>query len=164
MRRLYLVRHAHRDTADRILDNGLTEKGREQALRIRDWFIRSGLPIPKEILSSPKARCRETLEPLALGAGSKLRVDLGLDEQRENESTGALGNRVMSWLESWIASEAETTIVCSHGDWIPILVGLCTGKRLEISKGAIVGLEFPSRASSSDDPFEPLSVEVVQKP
>ncbi len=164
MRRLYLVRHAHRDVSDRAQDNGLTEKGREQALRVRDWFVRSGLPMPGEVLTSPRVRCRETLEPLALATGARLRVDPGLEEQRDGESPGALGTRVLEWLEAWVASEAEMTIACSHGDWIPLLVGICTGKRMEISKGAIVGLEFPGSASTSDDPLEPLSIEVIQKP
>lgn len=164
MKRLYLVRHAHRAVTDRSLDNGLTDKGREQSLRIRDWFARSGLPPPKILLTSPRTRCRETLEPLALALGTRLIVDAGLEEQREDESAAGLGARVLKWLEAWLASDSEMTIACSHGDWIPLLVGICSGKRMEISKGAIVGLEFSSSGPSSDDPLEPLSIEVVQKP
>src|SRR5262245_33981006 len=66
---LILIRHGHRDNSRRELDNGLTEKGQSQAKNIRRFFAErfSGDEIGKGLwlVSSPKVRCMETLQPTA---------------------------------------------------------------------------------------------------
>lgn len=147
MKRLYLVRHAHRDVAHRSLDNGLTEKGRRQAESIAIWLKKDlgqsseGRPRPTA-LTSPKQRCRETLEPFSQQMGMVVSVDQGLTEQGERESAGEFAGRVRAWLQKWLEGPMEVSIACSHGDWIPLAIGLLSGERVELKKGGVAVLDF----------------------
>lgn len=70
-----LIRHAHRDTADRAQDNGLSKKGREQAKRLRKYF-EERFPEGEGdlvLVTSPKKRCVETIEPIAESCTSEAR-------------------------------------------------------------------------------------------
>lgn len=83
MPRLYLIRHGkpaaswggHDD------DPGLDETGQQQAAAARDYLL--GLPAgerPRQVVSSPLARCRETAEPTAAALGVAVEIDPGVGE------------------------------------------------------------------------------------
>ena len=79
----YLVRHA--DAGSRGIQNDhqrrLSKRGRAQAGRLVDPFRTVGLT---QLLSSPFARCMETLAPLATALDLPVEADLHL--QRSNGS------------------------------------------------------------------------------
>jgi len=137
MKTLYLIRHAHRDLSDRTLDNGLSLKGVAQAKKIAEWFSSHKIHLPPELISSPKLRCKETLTPLSISSRLPIAIDPDTEEQREHEDSAQFGRRVLHWFENWEQNTAPITLVCSHGDWIPLIISLACGQRVEVSKGSI---------------------------
>jgi 8-oxo-(d)GTP phosphatase len=132
---LILLRHAHRDVADRRRDNGLSRRGRRQARRVlrfyKSRFGRAGALI----LSSPKKRCRQTVEPLARLAGAAVKNDPRLLERRPAESARAFRARAAVFMRWWIAEAPALTVACSHGEWIPAAVRAAAGAPVELKKG-----------------------------
>lgn len=141
MKTLILIRHAHRDTTERALDNGLSDKGREQAKSIRR-FVESRFDVAeliKEgiwIVSSPKLRCVETLQPMAKSLNRPVDAHPELEEQKDRESQTAFENRIRRFLEEWGQSQVAWTFVCSHGDWLPLATMQLLGFRQDFKKGS----------------------------
>lgn len=145
---LIMIRHAHRDNSRQEVDNGLDDKGRAQAKNLRRFFLerfkaetfQQGL----WLVSSPKARCRETLGPLGRELSRQIDVHPGLDEQSGREDEAALAQRVRAFLQEWKAARVKTTVLCSHGDWLPVAAGELLGSRIEFKKGSWLELEWES--------------------
>lgn len=138
---LVIIRHAHRDTSNRSLDNGLSEKGRRQRARLTDYFterfsghVGDGGSIL--VLSSPKQRCRQTVDRIAEAAGTQVRPDARLDECGPMEGPHAFRTRIEGFLQWWSESGPDLTVVCSHGDWIPQALEMAVGARAESRKGS----------------------------
>ena len=129
-----IVRHAHRDTLDKDLDNGLSSKGQHQAEELVEQYRVGELPPGDIFLSSPKKRCQETLQPLAEEAEQTLKIEKLLDEQLSEESQRDLEKRVEKFLKAGLKPD-KTTYICSHGDWIPIAIKLLTGEAGDLQKG-----------------------------
>src|ERR1700722_14595820 len=95
---LILIRHGHRDTARRELDNGLDDKGREQAKAIKRFFGERFQPEEYKrglwFVSSPKLRCVETLQPAAKLFERPVDVNPDLEEQGPREGAAGLNQRV----------------------------------------------------------------------
>jgi broad specificity phosphatase PhoE len=132
---LVLIRHAHRDTDRKEQDNGLTEKGRKQAEITARTLARIFDDSQPVFLSSPKKRCVETLTPLAEVFNSKVHRNSLLTEQEGDESILQLNARVQKFLDEWIQSPDEVTIICSHGDWLPVAVELLVKAPCDFKKG-----------------------------
>lgn len=131
---LVLIRHAHRDTnAGRHLDNRLSAKGKKQANRVapffRERFGRKSKPV---LISSPKLRCRQTIEGLAAKTGAKIE---SWDCVDESENAAELRQRVEEFRRRWKKIKAPITVVSSHGDWIPEFVKRTTGAVVDLEKG-----------------------------
>lgn len=137
---LVLVRHGHRDNTKRELDNGLTDKGKEQARNIKRYFssrfseedLKTGL----WFVSSPKVRCVETLQPLAKAFDRPVDIHPGLDEQNAREAGAAMEARVQTFLAEWKKSGVGVTVLSSHGDWIPVAASRLLGLSFEPKKGS----------------------------
>lgn len=145
-RRLIIVRHAHRDTSQgRSLDNSLSKKGWEQAASVAK-DLSSKLKGKKFVLiSSPKKRCRETLQELAVALDCKIKISRLLDERDEDLETGsAFRKRIKKFVRWWENSKSSITVICSHGDWIPELTSMIQGEGLDLRKGEWVELELNS--------------------
>jgi 8-oxo-dGTP diphosphatase len=106
---LYLVRHAKAGTRsewegdDRL--RPLSSKGRKQAAALAEVLA----PLTTgRLVSSPYARCVQTLEPLAERLGSRIDLDERLAEERG--FAGAI---------ELLDGLPEGSVVCSHGDVIP---------------------------------------------
>jgi broad specificity phosphatase PhoE len=147
---LILIRHGHRDNSRRELDNGLSDKGREQARWVKTFFHRrfeaEDLSGGLWLVSSPKRRCRETLLPLAKSLEVAVDAHPGLDEQGADERGAreglqAFNERVHGFLDEWSRSPAGLTVLCSHGDWLPVAIFHLLGVRQEPKKGAWLELE-----------------------
>lgn len=147
---LVLIRHAHRDTANREVDNGLSEKGREQAKNIKRFFEqRFGEEDFKRglwFVSSPKLRCVETLLPAAKALERTVDVHPELDEQNGREGLTGLRSRIDQFLKEWKESKVALTVLCSHGDWLPLATHALLGFEHEFKKGG--WLEVESEGSS----------------
>jgi broad specificity phosphatase PhoE len=137
-RTLILVRHAHRDTSDRALDNGLTEKGRAQARALLAHYLEEfppGQGPPPKVLTSPKRRCIETVAAIAERAGTRVEVSAELDEQSSQESDEEFDGRIRGFVRRWVSGKEALVIACSHGDGLPIALREATGARAKLKKG-----------------------------
>ena len=135
-KRLVFIRHAHRDTSDRDADNGLSEKGWDQAHALAQEFVSSFKDQKPVLLSSARMRCVETLEPIAKLTGVKIKISPLLIEQEHDESFREMAARVETFLEDWKESTAELTLACSHGDWLPVALDELVDEQIEMKKGA----------------------------
>lgn len=143
---LIMVRHGQRDTSQRELDNGLNDKGRDQARLLRRFFelrfdsddLKSGL----WVVSSPKRRCVETLTPIAKGIDREVDIHPDLDELGAKETMAAGQARIQRFLTEWRQSNAAITVLCSHGDWLPLATQQLMGVDLSFKKGSWLELEW----------------------
>ena len=139
---LVLLRHAHRDVEERSRDNGLSEKGEEQVRRMVE-FARKRLEDSAPVfLSSPKKRCVETLSPLARALGGRVVIDPRLSERSPVEGAAEYLARLEEFLDFWKYECPETTIVCSHGDWIPDAIHRLTGAESALKKCGWAEIEY----------------------
>lgn len=129
---LLVVRHAHRDTTDRKLDNGLSSKGKAQAKKIKEYIDQHFVVDRFSIFSSPKLRCIETVEPL----GEPEAID-ELDEMQRSETQADFENRVREFCRWWLTEGPEGLVICSHGDWIPVFLKLVSGEEASLKKGGL---------------------------
>jgi broad specificity phosphatase PhoE len=170
---IILIRHAHRDTADRAFDNGLSDKGRAEAEALQKFFVKkcgSSWPPAKmnelALISSPKRRCIETLTPIQELTGVNISVNQALDEQKASETTSQFIQRCRAFLNavsSPLGSSEDSKlrgkrwiVLCSHGDWLPLAVQVLThsptlqplafkkGSWTQIEEGQLVALLQPS--------------------
>lgn len=149
-KQLFLIRHAHRDIeSSRLTDNGLSEKGQAQALKLVKLFYRRLDLEDPMFFSSPKKRCIETLTPLSKSFGKKVEVMDLLDEG------SSLFERIQEFIEWWMKNGPTCTVVCSHGDWIPECVYKMTGARIDCKKGSVVEIGGSTTA--------PLLINLIQK-
>ncbi len=148
---LVLVRHAHRDTTLKVLDNGLSEKGHSQARDLllafeKDFqvFLKThstqSLHEQIDLLSSPKKRCTETIEPIASLTQIPLRISPWLDEQGPDEYHGDYLARMTQFENYWRTQAPRLTIACSHGDWLPAFCEKVVGRSIHFEKGAWRGI------------------------
>ena len=134
---VYVVRHAK--AGSRHLwphpDEGrpITRRGRKQARRLVERF--RGLEIAR-VLSSPFARCVQTVEPLARSRGLEV-------ETADELAEGVDLNRAVDFVRSL---EAVPTVLCGHGREIEALVGAfrswgATVEGRGLAKGSVWVLE-----------------------
>jgi len=145
VRSLYLIRHAvarERDgwpQPDRI--RPLNELGWRQAVVLADLLADAGI---ESHYSSPALRCRDTLLPLAHGAGLQVQDDTRLLEGgRALDQEGAEAE-LKALIKAYFATGARRTAACSHGDLIPPLLqaaGAASGSRCP--KGGVWRLDLP---------------------
>ena len=137
MKKLILVRHAHRNTkAGRMLDNGLSVKGKKQLSSIKKFILKK-LKVKKAVLySSPKKRCIQTIKPLENKVKSKIIVLSSLNEG------GNLSKKIRNFLSRAKNCKSDTVIVSTHGDWIPYFIARKLKRDILIKKGGIAVLSF----------------------
>jgi len=123
-----VVRHAHAGrrsdwTGDDRL-RPLSERGDGQALGIASSLA----PLaPQRLLSSPARRCVQTMQPLADKLGLEVIEDDRLLEGAGPDEVGAL-----------LAEVADgSTVVCSHGDVIPLLLDHLVADGLEPERNLV---------------------------
>ena len=123
--KLHVVRHAAAGHRSQWVgpdpDRPLTGKGRHQAAGIADMLSRAGI---RRLVSSPYARCVQTLEPLA--------ADLGLPVETDHRLAEGAGGEAALVLAAELADGGRgDAVVCSHGDVIPEMLHhlRCDGTR-----------------------------------
>lgn len=136
-RRLILIRHAHRDTENHALDNGLSEKGLKQVKQVVK-FAQSRDLEGAVFLSSPKKRCIETITPVADWHGSRVKIEKAIGE-------GCTPAELNAFIDQWKYEGPDTTVISSHGDVIPMLVQKLTGGLISIKKAGWCEVELVGR-------------------
>ena len=117
-----LVRHAsagdksHWSGDDRL--RPLDARGRDQAAKLVELLQQFGI---RRVVTSPYARCVETVEPLAAALGLPLEHD-----DRLGEGRGSAARELL---------REDSVVVCTHGDVVNAFVGR------GLKKGAAVVLE-----------------------
>ena len=149
---LILIRHAHRNTDEPSRDNGLSQKGEEQVKKLIQYaqkrLVSRDLTFDDEaesqalFLCSPKKRCQETLAPLAKAMSSKLIIDERLTEALPFETAKAYDARISDFLRFWKKEGPAVTLLCSHGDWIPMAVQQLTGAKIGIKKAGWIEIQL----------------------
>lgn len=144
------LRHAHRDTSNRDLDNGLSKKGEEQAYRLGQYLQLRSQKEPLLIgsqshwFSSPKRRCIETISTLSNISANlpHFKIDHRLDEQQEKESKSEFRQRISMTLEESASRGYQAVFYCSHGDWISVATKLLGSGSISIRKGSWIEFEI----------------------
>mgnify|MGYP000008437693 CR=1 FL=1 len=150
---IYLVRHAkagsRKNWDDDDTQRPLVESGWEQARLLVQKF--ENVEVTR-LISSPYMRCQQTLQPLAEARGLVVEVDERLAENTSRDIVAELLNTV-----------DEGTVLCSHGDVIPDVLGLFErhGMKLlswcDTRKGATALLEKADGVFSTVDFWAPPS-------
>jgi broad specificity phosphatase PhoE len=123
--RLYVIRHAHArgrsswDGSD--AERPLSKKGRRQAARIAEQLADAGIT---RLVSSPAARCVQTLEPLGARLGLAVTADGRLHEGSSGAAARGLADEVCALCAGSGGGDGNhiAAAVCSHGDVIPELL------------------------------------------
>lgn len=125
----------------RAEDNGLSKKGREQAEGLGEYFKkRFSKGDEVKLISSPKKRCQETLEPIAQYLGKRITVSEGLLEEQPNETSEGFQKRVERFLKE-NSRTSGVVVLCSHGDWLPIALQAACGARTNPKKASWTEIE-----------------------
>jgi 8-oxo-dGTP diphosphatase len=119
---LYLVRHAkagtRRDWFGDDRERPISKAGSIQAEALADLLA----PLrPVRLVSSPFRRCVQTLEPLAARLGLPIETTAVLAEGGDFKAALAL-----------LASVDNRSVLCSHGDVIPEVIGALERRGMEI--------------------------------
>ncbi len=147
---LIIIRHAHRSKEPgREIDNGLSEKGQLQSLRVYKYFQEQFSDADPVIASSPKKRCIETMLPFVNKDQSKIKTLTCLDEGDPLEL------KIDQFIQWWNDVRSELTIICSHGDWIPLCIEHLINERIKLKKGGY------ARFQSNSEKIK--LVEIIQK-
>ena len=133
---LVVVRHAHRTQGGVDSDNGLSKKGQKQAEQIYKYYRASFGKRKPVIFTSPKKRCVETIQKIAKKFSIEpIQSDI-LDEG------GDLGKKAILFMSQWSKSRDLFTLICSHGDFIPLLLEKMIGARIQLDKGGLAEIEM----------------------
>ena len=134
------IRHAHRPTFDRDLDNGLSEKGQDQGRQLVKFLKKDGrLDKISALYSSPKLRCLETAAFVAEATGLEVLIDEQLDERGRSESERDFVKRVKTFADH--ALKMKRVCFFSHGDVLPFLAEIYGEEDVQIKKGDLFALE-----------------------
>jgi len=117
-RHLIVMRHATAAAGTgRDFDRPLTRRGLDQAHRVGERLRATG-PLPGRALVSSARRCRETWEAVAAGlaSGSSLGIDVALDDDLYNASTGGLLEAIRDQ-----GGDAAVVLVLAHNPGISLL-------------------------------------------
>ena len=145
MRTLILVRHAHRNKPaplGRKADNGLSKKGKAQAREMLRRYRKCFGKKRPVLISSPKLRCVETLEPLSQWIKARITTSDSLEEQGAKESDRDYHERILKFVGEWQKNKAKLTVLCGHGDLFPLLTQELTGCAIELKKGGWIELAY----------------------
>ncbi len=137
---LIIVRHAHRDIvdSDRETDNGLSDKGKRQAKKIQKYFRERFKKETPLLISSPKRRCIETLEPIA----KKKKIEIA--EHALLDEGGDLRTKVKNFIKQVEQKPDPIVMVCSHADWIDTFFDEMIGINSSLQKGGWLELSLES--------------------
>lgn len=95
----------------------LSERGSKQALALVQDIEKGELPRPSKIISSPKIRTQQTLQPIANFYSLDLQIDPLLDERHSGESIENFQKRISKALSAY-EKQSGVLFLVTHFDWI----------------------------------------------
>jgi broad specificity phosphatase PhoE len=142
--RLLLVRHAHAEPkqgwSGSDVDRPLVPRGRRQAKLLSKDLARYH---PAKVISSPSARCRQTMQPLAAACGLHVALSKALAPDAGDSALGLIRD---------LADEEparDTIVLCTHREVLVAVMpalfdafDIKPGHRLPGAKGGTWVLEF----------------------
>jgi broad specificity phosphatase PhoE len=102
---------------------------------------KTDLPAVK-FYSSPKKRCIETVAPVAREYLQTIEIEDLLTEHSSSENEALYLARIDEFLDTWKYEAGNVTVVCSHGDWIPLAIQKLTGVKLNLRKSGWVEVVY----------------------
>ena len=134
---LYVVRHANAGRRSNWTGDDrtrpLSDRGELQAKGIAAVIDQRRAPgSAPRILASPAVRCLQTMQPLAAQVGSEVVEDVRLFE-------GAGPDEIASLLDEVTGTSDgdDVTVICSHGDVIPVLLHLLVEVGMEPERNLV---------------------------
>lgn len=118
--KLILLRHGNRDLS-MSSDGGLNQIGKELAAGLHGRLAPNGnLPVPTQLIASPKKRAQETLTPLSQSLELPLQTEKALDERQNAETSTEFRARVRKYIELLPNKYKPNDVVylCTHADWL----------------------------------------------
>ncbi|MCX7977859.1 MAG: histidine phosphatase family protein [Bdellovibrionaceae bacterium] len=116
--KLVVLRHAAKGVFP-LLDPELTPEGLRQAAELAARTKKSLLPVPTQLLSSPRRRARQTLTPLAEMWGLSVKDSLLLYDRQNDERADAFRLRIRQFIQQMSELDERTVVYCcSHMDWL----------------------------------------------
>ena len=113
-----LFRHAHKGMQP-FDDPELSLPGFEQAARLLQLVSQQALPVPTQLLVSPRRRTSQTLYPLSRNFSLPLEIKKDLDQACSDETTVDFKRRIENFLtELAFGDEKAVVFACTHYDWI----------------------------------------------
>ena len=124
----------------------MSDKGRRQVRRLFDHYFERFPEVENpQLISSSKKRCLETLEPLGRKLERKLHLNPLLLEFRgddKKESKADFRKRIRKFIREFEKSRYSVTLICSHGDWIPVFFEEAIGVNIQLKKAGWAELEW----------------------
>lgn len=111
--KLILLRHGDRSPG--FSDVPLSEKGHQQA---RELAQKKELLSATKVISSPKRRALQTIEPLVKTLGTSAEITGDLDQMKPIESPTDFVRRIESFLSQLPRASKDSYLLCSHSDWL----------------------------------------------
>ena len=156
---LYLVRHAKAGSRYRFdgpdAERPLTPKGAEQARQLAALMDTSPRSV-RRALSSPAARCVQTIEPIARSAGVDVEPADWLSEGEDPVPAFAKLCRMAEQADSPDA-EGGPVVACTHGDIMWGVIdrlarqGIDLGEQPDSPKGGLWVIRLATEAATSEE-------------
>lgn len=129
--RLILFRHAWRLS----MSDSLRPEANEQISRRAEYFKALLENSSVHFMSSPKSRCKESIQPICRALGSDFELNSDLEERRPSEDFRSFVSRVHLSLAHCIESvKADFLFLCSHSDWLYEAILYLSDLRISLSE------------------------------
>lgn len=116
--KIVLLRHGQRSAG--YGDVPLSQDGLDQANKLALIPL---LQTANHLISSPKIRTQQTIEPLSQQIHKPIVIAPELDQRKSIETENEFIQRVMTFMHECSLSYTEQTVVlCSHSDWLQMAI------------------------------------------
>ena len=119
IKNIILFRHAQKSFWSQ--DPDLSSQGHQQAKNIIELVQSNKLPIPSELLCSPKKRALQTFLPFKSAYQIQLNIETSLDERGSHESQQQFESRIKNFVHFDLPQKTATCLfLCTHLDWFEV--------------------------------------------
>lgn len=114
-----LFRHAHKGNSP-YDDPELSPQGFKQASDLLALVKAGTIPLPSQLLVSPKRRTSQTFYPISKEFNLPSKISIDLDQRSAQESTAEFRKRVLHFMGDLESFGPSNSVIyaCTHYDWI----------------------------------------------
>lgn len=117
LKEMVLFRHAKKSY--QIQDPELAPEGLKQAQSLVQVVKKNELPLPQQLICSPKRRAQQTLARLHEELQIPLIAESALDERASDETRADFEGRIKHFLfKNLLFKKVPCVYLCSHLDWL----------------------------------------------